>query len=100
MPYVRIALMQPKAGHVHEVRDLQAELLRFDKTLQGFLGGYLLEPSDGTGRIGRMVLWEGKADAGRAAQEQHTLTLRSALPPLVVGGASGHLEVGAEATRV
>jgi quinol monooxygenase YgiN len=100
VPYVRIALMQPKSGHSHEVRDLQVELLRFDRTLPGFLGGYLLEPSDGTGRIGRMILWETRADADRAAQDQHTLTLRSALPPLIVGGASGHLEVAAEATRI
>jgi heme-degrading monooxygenase HmoA len=100
VPYVRIALMQPKPGHADQVRELQTELLRFDRTLPGFLGGYLLDPSDGTGRIGRMILWETKADADHAAQDQHTLTMRSALAPLIIGGAGGHLEVAAEATRV
>jgi len=92
--------MQPKAGNADKVRELQKELLRYDRTLPGFLGGYLLEPADGTGRIGRLILWEHRADADGAAQQQHTLTLRSALTPLIAGGASRHLEVAAEATRV
>jgi hypothetical protein len=92
--------MQPKPGRSDEVREIQVQLLSFDRTLHGFLGGYLLEPSDGTGRIGRMILWESKADADHAAQDQHTLMMRSALPALVEGGAGGHLEVAAEATRV
>jgi hypothetical protein len=100
MPYVRIALMQPKFGNLEKVRDLQTELLRYDRTLPGFLGGYLLEPEDGTGRIGRLVLWEGKADADAAAQQQHTLTLRAALASLILGGASRRLEIATEATRV
>lgn len=100
MPYVRIALMQPKSEHVSEVRDLQTELLSYDRTLPGFLGGYLLEPDDGTGRIGRLVLWESRVNADHAAQQQHTLTLRARLPALIQPGSSRHLEVGAEATRV
>jgi len=100
MPYVRIALMQPKAGSADRVRELQAELLRYDRTLPGFLGGYLLDPTDGSGRIGRLVLWESRSDADGAAQQQHTLTLRSALTPLIAGGATRHVEVAAEATRI
>ena len=100
MPYVRIALMQPKAEHRGTVRELQTELLSYDRTLPGFLGGYLLEPDDGTGRIGRLVLWESRANADHAAQQQHTLTLRARLPALIQQGARGRLEVGAEATRV
>ena len=53
MPYVRIALMQPRPEHAGEVKDLQAELLRFNKTLSGFLGGYLLDTTDGTGLLKR-----------------------------------------------
>jgi heme-degrading monooxygenase HmoA len=100
MPYVRIALMQPKAGNADRVRELQTELLRYDRTLPGFLGGYLLEPSDGTGRIGRLVLWESRADADGAAQQQHTLMLRATLTPLIAGSAGRRLEIAAEATRV
>jgi quinol monooxygenase YgiN len=100
MPYVRIALMQPKSGSLDRVRELQLELLRYDRTLPGFLGGYLLEPEDGTGRIGRLVLWESKADADGAAQQQHTLTLRAALTSLILSGASRRLEIASEAIRV
>jgi heme-degrading monooxygenase HmoA len=100
VPYVRFALMQPRPGQAQKLRALHTELLRYDRTLPGFLGGYLLEPADGTGRIGRLVLWENRADADHAAQQQHTLTLRSALPPLIVSDASGHLELATEATRV
>lgn len=100
MPYVRLALMKPNPEHVEDVRDLQTELLRYDRTLPGFLGGYLIEPTDGTERIGRLVLWESRADADHAAQQQHTLTLRARLTPLIMGRSAGRLEVGAEATRV
>jgi quinol monooxygenase YgiN len=100
MPYVRIALMQPKSGSLDRVRELQLELLRYDRTLPGFLGGYLLEPEDGTGRIGRLVLWESKSDADGAAQQQHTLTLRAALTSLILSGASRRLEIASEAVRV
>ena len=100
MPFVRIALMQPREDQVGAVRDLQVELLRYDRTLPGFLGGYLLEPDDGTGRIGRLVLWQEKADADNAAQQQHTLTLRAALARLLREDVRGHLEIATEATRI
>jgi len=100
MPFVRIALMQPKPDHLTKVRDLQVELLRYDRTLPGFLGGYLLEPDDGTGRIGRLVLWENKGDADHAARQQHTLTLRAALSSLIQEGTQGHIEIATEATRI
>jgi hypothetical protein len=92
--------MRPKPDHVDDVRELQTELLRYDRTLPGFLGGYLLEPSDGTGRIGRLVLWERKTDADNAAQQQHTLTLRAALSPLLREERGGHLEIATEAIRI
>lgn len=69
MPYVRVALMEPKPEHAQDVRDRHVEILRYDRTLPGFLGGYLIEPTDGSGRIGRMVLWESRADADHAAQQ-------------------------------
>jgi hypothetical protein len=100
VPYVRIALMQPLPERARDVREMQEELLRFDKILQGFLGGYLLDTSDGTNRIGRLVLWETKEDADRAAQHPHTLKLRSDLLPLIRRGHLSRVDVGVEAIRV
>lgn len=100
MLYVRIALMQPLPERSETVKALQVELLQFDKTMPGFLGGYLLETTDGTGRIGRMVLWEEKADADHAAQQQHTLRLQSDLLLLIRRGHFSRLDVGVEAARI
>lgn len=100
MPYMRIALMSPRPEHAEQVHDLQVELLQYDKTLHGFLGGYVLETEDGTDRIGRVAIWETRSDADHAAQEQHTLTRRSDLLRLIRRGPSSRLEIGAEATRV
>ncbi|MGI8549614.1 MAG: hypothetical protein ACR2PL_02290, partial [Dehalococcoidia bacterium] len=83
MPYVRLALMEPKPEHIAEVRSIHDDLLHYDKTLPGYLEGYLLEAADGSGRLGRLIVWEHKDDADRAAQQQHTLTVRSALAPLI-----------------
>lgn len=100
MPYVRIALMEPKPEDLSEVRRMQDDLLRFDKTLPGFVEGYLLEAQDGSGRIGRLTLWQDKADADHAAQEQHTLTVRAMLLRLGQTNPSSQLDAGLEATSI
>jgi len=99
MPYIRISLTEPKPEHIEETRGVHRELLRFDKTLPGFIDGYFAEDMESAHRMGRVTFWEGKADADHAAQQQHTLTLRAQLLRLIVDDAAG-INAGLEATRI
>lgn len=100
MPYVRIALTQAKEHQEAEVRRIHEELLRYDRGLPGFIEGYLLHDPDGGERTGRLTLWQQRSDADQAAQQQHTLTVRSELTRLIRNEPSAHFEVGIEADRV
>jgi len=100
MPYVRVALVIPKPEHSAQVRRLQHDLLRFDRTLPGFLEGYFIEAGDDSGRLGRLIFWQAKADADHAAQQPHTLSLRATLLALIEEGPAAHVEAGLEATSV
>lgn len=102
MPYVRISLMKPLEPYRTDIQRLEEDLLRYFKTQPGFIEGYLLWATDGTGRIGRLTVWEREEDADQAAQQPHTLAIRSEMRLRVEeeSDLSSLLEEGFEATRV
>ncbi len=89
MRYVRFSLMRPLAGREAEVKELNERLIAFYQGQQGCLQGYLLTAADDSGELGRFSLWESAEAADRAANDQHSLSLRSRLRLLV---RKGHTE--------
>jgi len=79
MPYVRISLMRPKAGQENEVNSLLDRLVDYYERQPGYVTGYRLKNIDGSGRVGRMGVWERQEDAEHAAQTDHDLAMRSQL---------------------
>ena len=79
MPYVRISLMRPKHGQEAEVDSLLDQLVDYYASQPGYLTGYRLTNIDGTGRVGRLGVWDSAHEAEAAAQSDHDLALRSQL---------------------
>ena len=95
MPYVRVSLMQPKAGRHTEVRELLDDLAGFFAQQPGFIEGYGLHSSDSL--VGRVTVWESADAADAAAQSNHVLAVRSRLNTDVEDGS--HQEHAFEGTR-
>lgn len=95
MPYVRVSLMQPKAGRVAEVYAILSELAEYFAEQPGFIEGYKLQSKDGL--VGRITVWESEAAADHSAQTTHVLSLRARLNPDVEEGS--HEEHAFEGTR-
>ena len=101
MPYVRVSFMRPRlAERAGELQHMLEDLLQFFKTQPGFVEGYLLKAMDGTGRLGRLTVWESDRDAGQAAQHQHVMAVRSRIRYLTDDESDIHLEAGFEAMKV
>jgi len=100
MPYVRISLMTPLPGRETEVYRMQEDLLAFYRGQPGFVEGYFLR--DGSGRIGRMTVWESEEDDENMAQQAHVMAVRSEMRALVHAESDldSFVEVGAEATKM
>lgn len=81
MNFVRYSAMTPRAGQAARVRELVDQLLEFQRTRDGFITGYRLDPEEGgeSSVIGRLTVWESEADANATAMEAHDLTLRAEL---------------------
>ena len=80
MSYFRLSLTSPHGGALAEVERIERELLAFFRTQPGFQRGFRLTADD---RVGRATVWDSEADADHAANQQHTLSLRSRLMQLV-----------------
>lgn len=76
MPYVRVSILEPKAGHREHVRGLVTNLAEFFSKQPGFIDGYTL---DSDTLLGRVTVWEAESDADHAAQSDHVLAVRSQL---------------------
>jgi hypothetical protein len=74
-------------------------LLERFKTLPGFIDGYLMLSTDGTGRIGRVTVWKSRRDADRAALAQDVLVTRSLMNQLIETEDEVRLEEGFESIR-
>ena len=99
MSYLRISLMQPRQESGQELRRMHEDLLHHFTTLPGFINGYLMSTSDGTGRVGRVTVWESADHADQAAQDHHVLVVRSEMHRHIQDEADGRLEQGFEATQ-
>jgi hypothetical protein len=97
MPYVRISLMMPKHGRESELESLLDQLVDYYEQQPGYVTGYRLKNIDGTGRVGRLGVWEDQHSAERAAQTDHDLALRSEVNMLVDEGT--HEELSFEGVR-
>jgi hypothetical protein len=97
MSYVRISLMHPKAGQEEALNSLLDRLVEYYEQQPGYLTGYRLKNIDGSGRVGRLGVWEHANDAERAAQTDHDLALRSELNMLVAE--DSHEEYSFEGVR-
>jgi heme-degrading monooxygenase HmoA len=87
MPFIRLTMATPRPERRAEVRQHYEELVAYVARFPGFLGGWVLEPSEGTavGEVGRLTLWETEADAHHAANDPHALSLHAELHFDVVG---------------
>lgn len=81
MVFVRFAMVTPRPGQAERADGLIDELLDFHRDREGFVASYKLLPDSGapTQRFGRISIWESEEHANRTAQEQHDLSLQSAL---------------------
>jgi quinol monooxygenase YgiN len=84
MPYVRISIMRPQRGHAERVHEILQELTADYARQPGCVLSYVLEHRDGSGRYGRIGVWESEAHAEHAAQAEHDLALRSELNGLII----------------
>jgi heme-degrading monooxygenase HmoA len=100
MPFIRLALMKPIEGYEEELLQMHEDLIRYFKTLPGFMEGYTVKATDETGRIGRVTVWEHDSDADHAAMQQHTLTVRSAMLQLIEEDTAAHRELAYEAKPI
>jgi hypothetical protein len=99
MPYIRVSVVQPRRNRRIEVQDMVEDLLRRLKTLPGFIDGYLMMTTDGTGRVGRVTMWRSRRDADRAALVEAVLATRANINQLVEDEDDIHLEQGFESVR-
>jgi len=78
--YVRISLVAPKEGRREEVAAIEEQLVKHFRSLPGFIEGYRLTSSH---HLGRVTVWDSEGSADAVANNQHTLSLRSQLLPLI-----------------
>ncbi len=81
--YVRLSLMNPKAGKDDLVSGIMDHLLEFFATQPGYVRGYALLSGDPQGRCGRLTVWNSEQEADHAANTQHVLSVRSELLLLI-----------------
>lgn len=95
MSYVRVSLMEPKAGRHAEVKRLMDELATYFAQQAGFVEGYGLHSKDAL--VGRVTVWESESAADAAARSTHVLAVRSRLNDDVIDGS--HQEHAFEGER-
>ncbi len=80
MAYVRVTVLTPREGSRDRVQQVQDQLLAFFAKQEGFIDGYRLLADD---RVGRVTIWDSVTLADATANNDHVLSLRSQLLPLV-----------------
>jgi len=78
--------MRSKDPSSTEAGKIVDELIKYMSNQPGYITGWRMTAQDGTGLLGRITVWNSEADADRAAQTDHVLSLRSQLNPLVEDG--------------
>ena len=79
MAYIRLSVVHPHRGEEARVTELMRKLADAATETPGCTMSYLLEPRDKSGEIARISAYGTEADADRAANTQHFLSLRSEL---------------------
>jgi hypothetical protein len=77
MAFLRITMLEPKAGREDEVYQLMEELDRSLSGAEGMLFSLVLKSEPR--RVGRISLWLTKDGANREATSSHILSLRARL---------------------
>lgn len=88
--YVRLSLVNAKAGQEDAVEKIEDELMAFFAQQPGYIHGYHIVGGDSDGRVGRLTLWESDAAADQAAQTAYVLARRSEVLMIIEG--DGHVE--------
>ncbi|GBD13376.1 hypothetical protein HRbin24_01404 [bacterium HR24] len=86
MAYIRVSLMRAAPGHEGEVERLNRELVAYYRRFPGCLGTYYVRSADGSGEVGRVSIWESDDAADRAANDDHSMAVRSQLHLLIQPG--------------
>ena len=81
--YVRLSLMVPRRGCADRVSQTTDDLLDYFSKQPGYVRGYKLTSSDGSGELGRLTVWTSEEEADRVATSEHVLAVRSELMQLI-----------------
>ena len=86
--FIRISYMHPKEGQEARLKEILRDLSDFYHQQPGYAGGYVLDPYEHAKAVdrrwGRIGIWETEEAAEHAAQQQHSMALRSELQRIVV----------------
>lgn len=77
--YIRLSIARPRPGQEQELREVQAEIVRWTRTQPGCEQSYLLHPHDQSGEVARIGIYESEDIADAIAQTPHLMSLRSKL---------------------
>ena len=99
MTFIRLSMMTPRPGQEQRVNELIDQLLKFYEDRPGFVTAYRLmsDTHAGTGRVGRLSIWESEEETHRTATEQRDMALQAELKLFVVD--ETHQEFSFRATR-
>ena len=79
MSYIRTSLMTPAQRREAEARGFNQELSAFYRAQEGRRDCFVITAADGSGELGRLSVWDSEEAAERAANHQHSMSLRSQL---------------------
>ena len=88
MPLVRMSVVRCRDGCQVQVGELFDQLDSHLATFPGYIMGlyFVSEEHPKVGEIGRLALWDSRESMDKAAQDEHTLALRSQINALLVSG--------------
>jgi quinol monooxygenase YgiN len=89
MPYVRISIAKPTGGQSDAVKSLMKRINDFVSAQDGCQVAYLLSPSDKSGELARMAIYDDEDSAEKTANSQTVLSLRSEMHQIIE---AGHIE--------
>lgn len=89
MAYVRISIAKPSAGQSDAVRSIMKRINEAVIAQDGCQVAYMLTPSDNSGELARMAIYDNQESAEKAANSQTVMSLRSQMHQIVE---AGHVE--------
>lgn len=79
MTYIRLSIVHPRRGEGKRVEELMRKLAQAVAESEGCRESYVLRPGDESGELARIAIYDDEANAERAANNQHIMSLRSEL---------------------